>query len=121
MPGPDSPLQAIKQKESDLRQQVEAARRQAAARVQAARADAEQMIRDADATGRAEAAADYQARIEQAHQDAKAITTAAGEEAAALRRLALSRLDDVAKRIAELVYAPSNGESPDHGGESLPG
>jgi vacuolar-type H+-ATPase subunit H len=121
MPGLDSPLQVIKQKESDLRQEVEAARRETAARLRVARAEAEQMVRDADAGGRAEAAADYQARIEQTHQEAKAITTAASEETAAMRRLAMSRLDDVAKQIAEWVYAPSNGESSDHRGETVSG
>jgi vacuolar-type H+-ATPase subunit H len=121
MLGLDSPLQLIKQKESDLRQQTEVARREAAARMQAARAEAEQLVRDADARGRAEATAEYQARIEQAHQEAQAITTAASEEAAALRRLAMSRLDEVAKRIAEWVYAPSNGESSDHRGKTISG
>lgn len=121
MLGLDSPLQRIKQKESDLRQQTDTARREAAARIQAARAEAEQMVRDADAKGRTEAAADYQVRIEQARQEAKAVTTVAGEEAAAMRRLAMSRLDDVAKRIAEWVYAPSNGESSDHRGEAVSG
>jgi vacuolar-type H+-ATPase subunit H len=121
MPSLDSPLQVIKQKEAELRQQTEAARQQAAARIQAVRAEAEQMVRDADAKGRAEATADYQVQIEQAHQEAKAITTAASEEAAELRRLAMSRLDDVARRIAEWVYAPSNGESSDHRGKTISG
>ena len=121
MPGPDSPLQVIKQKELDLRQQVEAARQEAAARIQAVRVEAEQSIQRADQAGRAKAAAHYQDGIEQAHQEAKAITTAAADEAAALRRLAMARLDEVAKQIVELVYAPSNGEGSDHRNEAIPG
>lgn len=121
MSGLDSPLQVIKQKESELRQQAEAARRQAAARIQAARAEAERRVQEADAQGRAEAAAEYQARIEQAHQEAKAITTAANEEATELRRLAMSRLDNVARQIAEWVYAPSHGEGSNHRSKTISG
>jgi vacuolar-type H+-ATPase subunit H len=113
MLGPVSPLQVIKQKELELRQQVEAARQQAAARVQAARAEAEQTVRRADQAGRAEAAACY--------QDGKAIITTATEEAAALRRQAMARLDGVAKQIVEWVYDPFNGESTDHRDEAMPG
>jgi vacuolar-type H+-ATPase subunit H len=121
MPGPDSPLQVIKQKELDLRQQVEAARHEAAARILAARVEAELTIQRADNAGRAEAAAHYRDGIEQARQEAKAITTAATEEAVALRFLAMARLDEVARQIVELVYAPSNGESSDHRNEAIPG
>lgn len=121
MPGPDFPLQVIKQRELDLRQQVEAARQLAQARIQAARAEAEQSVRRADQEGRAEAAASYRAGIEQAHRNAQAITDAAVEEAAALRRRAMSRQDEVARQIAEFVYAAFNGEGSDHRDEAMSG
>jgi vacuolar-type H+-ATPase subunit H len=121
MPGSVSPLQVIKEKELDLRQQVDAARQQAEARIQAARAEAEQSVQRADQAGRAEAAAYYQDGIEQAHREAKAITTAATEEADTLRRKAMPRLGEVARQIAELVYAPFNGESSNHRDEAMPG
>ncbi len=121
MPSTVSLLQIIKQKELDLRQQVEAARQQVAARIQAGRVEAEQSIQRANQAGRVEAAAYYRDGVEQAHREAKAITTAATEEAAALRRQAMPRLDEVARQIAEFVYAPFNGEGSDHRDEAIPG
>lgn len=97
------PLQAIKQKESDLRQRVEAARRQAEAKLQAAREEAEQNIAQADQEGRAEAEALYQREIEEARREAEAILVTAHKEATALRRRATARLDDAVRWIAELV------------------
>lgn len=121
MPGSVSPLQVIKQRELDLRQQVEAARRQAEARLYAARVEGEQSVQRADQAGRSEASACYQDAIDQAYREAKAITTAANEEATALRLRANTRLDEVAVQIVELVYAPFNGESSDHRDEAMPG
>jgi vacuolar-type H+-ATPase subunit H len=120
MLGSDSPLQVIKQRELDLRLKIGAARQQADTRIQAARAEAEQSIRSADEAGRAEAAASYQAGIEQAHREADGVTRAAVEEAGALRRVAMTRLDEAATQIVELVYAPFNGESPDHRNQAMP-
>jgi vacuolar-type H+-ATPase subunit H len=103
MTRPASPLQAIKQKELDLRQRVEEARRQAEAKIQAARREAEQTIDQADREGRAEAEALYQRGIEEAQREAEAILAAAHEEAAALHRRATAKLDDAVEQIAELV------------------
>ena len=103
MAGSASPLQVIKQKESDLRLRVEEARRQAEANIQAAREEADQIIAQADQEGRAAAEARYQRGIEEARQEAEAIAAAAHEEAAALRRWAMVRLDDAVRQIVELV------------------
>lgn len=98
-----SPLQAIKQKEVALRQRVKEARQQAEARVRAAQVEAEQIIAQADQAGRAEAEACYQQGVEQARQQAEAIVKAAHQDAAALRRRAQARLDEVADQISMLV------------------
>ena len=98
-----SPLQVIKQKELDLRQRVEAAHRQAEAKIQAAREEAKQIIARADQEGRAEANVFYQRGIEEAKQEAETIVAAAHEEAVALRHRAMARLDDAASWIVELV------------------
>jgi vacuolar-type H+-ATPase subunit H len=98
-----SPLQAINQKESELRRRIEEAYRQAEARIQAARQEAEQIIARADREGRVEAEALYQREIEEAQRQAKAIVAAADEDATALRCQAAERLDNAARRIVELV------------------
>jgi vacuolar-type H+-ATPase subunit H len=105
MADPISPLQAINQKELDLRHRVEEAHRQAEAQIQAAREEAEQTIAQADRAGQAEAKALYQRGIEEAQQEAEAIVTTAYEEAAALRRWTTGRLDKAASQIVELVLA----------------
>lgn len=98
-----SPLQAIKQKELDLRQRVEEARRQAEAGIQTAREEALRTVALSDEKGRAEAEAWYAQGIEQAHKDAEAIATAAHQEAAVLRDRAMARLDQVARQTVEFV------------------
>jgi vacuolar-type H+-ATPase subunit H len=98
-----SPLQVIKQKESDLRQRVEAAHRQAEAKIQAAREEAKQTIAQADQEGRAEANAFYQRGIQEAVHEAETIVAAAHEESVALRHQATARLNDAARWIVELV------------------
>ncbi len=100
---PISPLQAIHQKELELRRRVEEARRQVEAKIQAAREEAEHTVARADHKGRMEAEAFYQRGIEEAKREAEAMVTAAHEEAAALRRQAAARLNDAARRIVELV------------------
>ncbi len=121
MPAQVSPLHAIKQKELDLRRQIDEARQRAEAAIAAARAEAEQTVQCADQAGKADAAEYYRKGIEQARQEANAITTAANDEAAALRCQAAARLDEVARQIVELVYAPFNGESPGHRDKTLSG
>ena len=103
MIGTVSPLQVIKQKELDIRQQLEDAYRQAETSVQAARAKAEQTIAQADQEGRTEAEALYQRRIEEVQQKAEGIVAAAHEEADVLRRLAMARMDEAVRRILELA------------------
>ena len=103
MAGPESPLQIINQKELDLRERVEVARRQAEEEIQSARREAEQTIAQADREGRADAEALYQRGIEGVQQEAEAILAAAHEEAAALRRRATARLTDAVRQIVELA------------------
>jgi vacuolar-type H+-ATPase subunit H len=105
MANPVSPLEAIYQKEMELRRRVDEARTQAEAEVRAAREEAERAIAQADREGRAEADTSYQSAIEQARQEAGAIVTAARDDALELRRRATARLDDVAAQIAEMVLA----------------
>ena len=102
MAGPTSPLQAIKHKELDIRQRVEEAHRQAEAKIQAAREEAEHTIARADRKGRSEADASYQQGIEEAQREAEAILVAAHKEATALRRRAMTRMDDAIRQIVEL-------------------
>lgn len=96
-----SPLQAIKQKELDLRLRVEEARRQAEARIRAAHEEASRTVALADEKGRAEAEACYARGIEQTRQEAEAIAVASRKEAGVLRQRAMA--DDVARQIVELV------------------
>ena len=103
MTRPVSPLQAIKQKELDLRQWVEEAQRQSVTKIQAARREAEQTIDQADREGRAEAEALFGRGIEEARLEAQARLDAAHEEAAALRRQAMARLDEATRQVVEFV------------------
>ena len=100
---PISPLQVIQHKELDLSRRVEEARRQAEARIQAAREEARQIIAQADQVGRAEADAFYQRGIEAARREAETVVAAAHREADALRRQATAGLDDAARHIVDIV------------------
>jgi len=101
--GSVNPLEAIKQRELDIRRRLEEARRQAETRIQAAREQAANTLLQADQEGQAEAEALYQQGIEEAQQQADAIVTAAKEQAAAMRSQALINLGDAAVQIMELV------------------
>lgn len=103
MTDPASPLQVIHQKELALRRRLEEARRQAEARIQAAREEAERVIAQADQEGRVAAESCYQQGMAQARREAEAIVTAAQEEAIALHHRAMARLNAVAAQIVELV------------------
>jgi len=103
-----SPLQAISQKELELRRRLEAAHRQAEARLQAAQVEAQKIITQAERDGRAEAEAIFQRGVDEARQQAEAIVAAAHAEAAALRARILPRLEEMADRIVELVL-PAGG------------
>jgi vacuolar-type H+-ATPase subunit H len=98
-----SPLQVIQHKELDLSRRVEDARRQAEARIQAAREEARQIIAQADQQGRSEADAFYQRGIEAARREAETVVAAAHQKADALRRQATAGLDDVAQHIVDMV------------------
>ena len=100
---PISPLQVIQHKELDLSRRVEEARRQAEAKIQAAREEARQIIAQADQEGRAEADTIYQRGIEAARSEAETVVAAAHQEADALRRQATARLDDAAMHIVDIV------------------
>ena len=99
----NSTLQIINEKEADLRRRIEIAHHQAAARLQAARSEAEQSIDQAGQEARQEAERLYRRGIEQAHQEAQSIVNAAKEEAASQERQALDNLQNVARYIMGLV------------------
>ena len=103
-----SPLQAISQKELELRRRLEAAHRQAEARLQVAQAEAQKIIAQAERDGRAEAEAIFQRGVDEARQQAETIVAAAHTEAAALRARILPRLEEMAEQIVELVL-PTGG------------
>jgi V/A-type H+-transporting ATPase subunit G/H len=103
---PISPLQVIQHKELDLSRRVEEARRQAEARIQAAREEARQIIAQADQEGRSEADAFYQRGIEAARREAETVVAAAHQEADALRCQATAGLDDAARHIVDMVLPP---------------
>ena len=105
-----SPLQAINQKELELRRRVEAAHRQAETRLQTAHDEAQKIIAQAERDSRVEAEAIFQRGVTEARQQAEAIVAAARTEAAALRARVLPRLDEVAERIVELVL-PAGGSN----------
>lgn len=105
------PLQAISQKELELRRRLEAAHRQAEARLQAAQAEVEKIIAQAERDGRAEAEAIFQRGVAEARQQAEAIVAAAHTEAAALRARVLPRLEQMADRIVELVLPAGDPNS----------
>ena len=98
-----SPLQAIHQKETELRQRIELARQQAEARVQSARAKAEQLLAQAEREGRAEAKVLFDEGLTAAQQEAESIVVGAQEQAAALHRRAVTQVDVAAGQIAGLV------------------
>jgi vacuolar-type H+-ATPase subunit H len=100
-----SPLQAINQKELDLRRRVEEADRQAEAQLLAAGREAQKIIEQAHRAGQAEAEALFQQGVGVARRQAEAIVVAAYEEAATLRLKARPRLDEVAERIVAFVLA----------------
>jgi vacuolar-type H+-ATPase subunit H len=100
-----SPLQAINQKEFDLRRRVDEADRQAEAQIRAAGQEAQSIIEQAHRAGQAEAEALFQQGVGAARRQADAIVAAAYEEAAALRLRAKLRLTEVADRIVLLVLA----------------
>ena len=103
MSNPTSPLSAIHQKETDLRRQLEAARRQAEVRLLAARAEAQRMVAQAEQESRAEAKAFFEQGLEAAQREAEAILTTAQAEAAALHDRVATRLNEAAQQILKLV------------------
>jgi vacuolar-type H+-ATPase subunit H len=100
-----SPLQAIHQKELVLRQQVEQAHCRAEAQLEAARAEAQDIIAQAHQQGKVEADTIFQQGIQEARQQAEAIIVAAYDKAAMLRTQAEPRLDEVAESIVTFVLA----------------
>ena len=104
-----SPLQAIHQKELELRRRVEQAQRQAEAQMLVARQEAKKIIAQAEQQGRAEAEDIFQQGLEAARQQAQDIVAGAHQEAATLRDRATARLDKVAGQIVALVLP--NGHS----------
>ena len=108
-----SPLQAINQKELELRQRVEEAHRRAEGQIQSAREEAKQTVAQADRNGQAEAKALYERGIEEARREAEAIVAVAHDKAAALRSQTSVRLDEAAKQIAKLVLPDRCASGPD--------
>ena len=98
-----SPLQAINQKELELRRRIEEARRKAEAQIQSTREEAKQTTAQADREGQAEAKVLYERGIEEARQEAETVVTAAKEKAVALRRQVTANLDEAAGQILQLV------------------
>ena len=98
-----SPLQAINQKELELRRRIEAARRKVEAQIQSAREEAKQTIAQADRAGQKEAGLLYERGIEEARQEAETVVTAAKKKAVALRRQVTANLDEAAGQILQLV------------------
>jgi vacuolar-type H+-ATPase subunit H len=107
-----SPLQAINQKELEVRRRVEEAHRRAEAQIQAAHEEAEQTITQADREGQAEAKALYQQKIKEAQQEAEAIVAAAHGEAAVLNCQATARLDEAVRQIVALVLPSMTADRP---------
>jgi vacuolar-type H+-ATPase subunit H len=105
------PLEAIAAKESEIRQQIETARQQAAAELDAARRRAKQAVLEADAAGKAEADAMYKHGITQAERQAAAIVADAQNQAALLRQKAEANLDSAAAKLTNLVLLSLRAES----------
>lgn len=103
MPHSLSPLEAIHQKETELRQRLKEARQQAEANMQTARDEARKLVAQADQQGRAEAHAFYEQGLVTAQQEAEAIVKAAHEEEIALRQRVAASFDVAARRIMKLV------------------
>lgn len=83
------------------------ARQQAEVKLQAARAEAEQILAQAEQEGRAEAKAFFEQGLVAAQQEAEAILADAQEQAVALHKRAATHLDSAATRIIKLVL-PGN-------------
>lgn len=106
-----TPLQAINQKELELRQRVHQARKRADAGVGAAKEEAAEAVARADREGRVEAEACYQLGIEAARLSADALTQQAQRTAEALGKAA-DRLDDAARQIVDWVTAAAAPDPP---------
>jgi vacuolar-type H+-ATPase subunit H len=102
-----SPLQAINQKELELRHRVEQAHTRAKTQILAAKEEAKQIIAQADREGRAEAETFYQRGIEEARREAEVMVAAAHKEAAVLQQRAEAKRDEAARQIVELVLPVS--------------
>lgn len=103
MSDPLSPLQAIYQKETELRRRLEMARQQAEASLQSARAEAERRLAQADQEGRADAKALFDQGLAEVRQEAEAVLAGAQAQAAALQNRAATHLDAAARQIVPLV------------------
>jgi vacuolar-type H+-ATPase subunit H len=103
MSNPISPLQAIHQKEVELRRRFEQARQKAEADLQVARDEARQLVAQADQQGRTEAKTLFEQGLAAAQQEAEAILIAAHEEAATLQQRVAASLDVATEQIVKLV------------------
>jgi vacuolar-type H+-ATPase subunit H len=103
MPDSISPLQAIHQKETELRRRLEEARQQAEASLQAARDEARKLVAQADLQGRVEAKTFLEQGLDAAQQEAETILSAAHEEEVALQQRVTARLDEAAWQIMKLA------------------
>jgi vacuolar-type H+-ATPase subunit H len=108
-----SVLRAINQKETEIRQQVAEAQQRAAALVQAAREDANQMLAQADQEARVEAERIYQSGLKEANEKAETLLSTAQERAASLRQLAQVRLDEAVSQLVKLILPEQGGQAID--------
>jgi vacuolar-type H+-ATPase subunit H len=98
-----SPLQAIHQKETELRRRLEETRQQAEASIQTARDEARKLVAQADQQGRAEAKAFFEQGLVAVQQEAVAIVNAAREEEVVLQQRVAADLDEAARQIMKLA------------------
>ena len=101
------PLQAINQKELELRHRIEQANTQAEAQILAAKEEAKQIIAQADREGRTEAETLYRRGVEEARREAESIVAAAHAESIVLQHRATAQFDESARQIMDLVLPVS--------------
>lgn len=106
-----SPLDQIRQTETNITRQIAAARVSAGRSAEEARLQAEQIKRQAQEEGRRKGQAIYQEILVRASEEAQAIIVQAKRRSAEMQRVAEQRMDEVVSHAVKFVIGfENNGE-----------
>lgn len=106
-----SPLDQIRQTETNITRQIAAARVSAGRSAEEARLQAEQIKRQAQEEGKRKGQAIYQEILVHAGEEAKAITAQAKRRSAEMQRVAEQRMDEMVSLAVNIIIGfENNGE-----------